>query len=72
MIHMLSALMEIMDDLQEQIGNMCRAGNSKKEPKGNQRNFFKKAKEQNKSKEFLFGGTLSLQWKCVRKKNRQP
>ena len=39
MIHMLSALMEIMDDLQEQIGNMCRAGNSKKEPKGKQRNF---------------------------------
>ena len=31
--------MEIMDDLQEQIGNMCRAGNSKKEPKGKQRNF---------------------------------
>lgn len=44
MIHMLSALMEIMDDLQEQIGNMCRSGNSKKEPKGNQRNFFLKSK----------------------------
>lgn len=34
MIHMISGLMEIMDDMQEQIGNVYRDKNSKKELKG--------------------------------------
>lgn len=31
---MLSALVEIKNDMQEEIGHVCRDGNSEKEPKG--------------------------------------
>ena len=67
---MISGLMEIMDDMQEQIGNVYRDKNSKKELKGKLKKW--KIKQQNKNKEFFVGGTLSLQCKCVRKKNQQP
>ena len=66
---MISGLMEIMDDMQEQIGNVYRDKNSKKELKGKSKKW--KIKQENKNKEFFVGGTLSLQCKCVRKKNQQ-
>lgn len=56
-------LIKIVDNMQEQRGNISRDGNPKKNPNG------KYKKYKTKQKLAIPSGRLSIQWKCVRKES---